>query len=189
MQVRLRIRPKGRGHGKLIMTPISKYSHKLQIQCDCCDTWQHRHCYALCDQNLASTHVCYRCLLGDMEAPLLAKLGCFSRMRRICWVIRYQGHPKSESAFAKKLGIAATVFWGVQTLNTVGHNKKELSAMLRDLKSEGIVVASARNSKSNIKLQINDEETAANFERHGFLHPLALIQHHVRILECCRTWT
>ena len=39
-----------------------------QVQCFCCSTWQHLHCYGYTcsdDPRLPDEHFCYWCLLGD----------------------------------------------------------------------------------------------------------------------------
>lgn len=75
-----------------------------QIQCDCCDTWQHRHCYAVEKVSLGETHVCYKCLLEDSEEELLRNMQQIARLRRALWIIRSQNAPLQRIEVLKVLG-------------------------------------------------------------------------------------
>ena len=81
-----------------------------QIQCDCCDTWQHKHCYALESRSLDDAHACYSCLLEDGEKKLLAKMSEGVRRRRLCWLIERKAVPATEGEFATAAGKASRVF-------------------------------------------------------------------------------
>ncbi|MCJ1333678.1 DNA binding protein [Thelotrema lepadinum] len=132
------------------------------VQCDCCDTWQHRHCYAIDEQDLGTIHVCYTCLLEDAEMPLLQEMRSLARKRRICWTIRNRVVSTYEPALA----------------GVLGYSTKELSLALSDLKRDKLVATAPQSGKKRRKLIVNEKEAAAVFERIGFLHPLASIQHY-----------
>ena len=180
MQVRMWFQRERRRYGRVFDHPITSFSHVSQVQCDCCDTWQHRHCYALDGQDLASIHVCYVCLLEDSEKPLLREMRSLSRMRRICWTIRNRAISASEQALAELLGNLHRITRYLSCkLRQVGYSKRELSPLLRDLKKEKIVVNAPQDGRTQLKIMVDEKEAATNFERYGCLHPLASIQHHV----------
>lgn len=62
--------------------------------CDCCDEWNHAHCYAMDirdDGFLGEAHVCYSCLLGPSDIDTHVKLQDVAQLRRICWIVRAAG--------------------------------------------------------------------------------------------------
>lgn len=61
------------------------------ICCGCCDGWQHAHCYGFLsatDSRVPDYHICYTCLLGINEPPLLDEMKeivLFRRALRYAW--------------------------------------------------------------------------------------------------------
>ena len=74
-----------------------------QMQCGCCDTWQHGHCYGFVARKPCDEHFCYRCVLENSDVDRLQGLKGLAKFRRAIW-LAYQGeYPGSLAKFAKML--------------------------------------------------------------------------------------
>ncbi|KAF2770537.1 hypothetical protein EJ03DRAFT_335497 [Teratosphaeria nubilosa] len=77
------------------------------VCCTYCDTWQHLPCYGYTgrdDPRIPKDHVCYQCLLGDEEQPLLENLKELAMRRRGMDFALMHG-VKSSKQFAKDMGL------------------------------------------------------------------------------------
>ncbi|KAH9810921.1 HORMA domain [Teratosphaeria destructans] len=77
------------------------------VCCTYCDTWQHLPCYGYIgrdDPRIPNDHVCYQCLLGDEEQPLLESLKELSTRRRGMDFALLHGL-KSMKQFAKDMDL------------------------------------------------------------------------------------
>ncbi|KAL2040969.1 hypothetical protein N7G274_006427 [Stereocaulon virgatum] len=87
---------------------IDREEGPQMMQCACCGTWQHYHCYGFIIDQPREQHYCYQCLLEDSPRDRLSHMEELAYFRRALWIIydredmelaRYT--PKS---FAQKLG-------------------------------------------------------------------------------------
>lgn len=73
------------------------------MQCRCCSTWQHDHCYGFDLANPKHQHYCYQCLLESSDEPRLEQLKVLARFRRALWMAYEKGYPSSQKKFAEIL--------------------------------------------------------------------------------------
>lgn len=81
--------------------------HRMrQLQCDCCNAWQHYHCYGFTVElpRPGEAHFCYHCLLEGTDEFSLAKLRRLARFRRALWILYNEATGSlSQPAFGKLL--------------------------------------------------------------------------------------
>ena len=107
------------------------------VQCSCCDTWQHLHCYGYTgndDARLPNEHICYWCLLGDNEKATYKKLGELAIKRRGMHLAMQKGL-KSQTEFAEDLGLEMS----------------RTGSVYQDLRREKYVVPTAGSHKAGFK--------------------------------------
>lgn len=77
----------------------------LQVECECCYTWQHLHCYGYRETKILDhqTHVCYRCLLEGTEDALLLKLTEMAQIRRALWALYDEAFLRSKKTVSQTL--------------------------------------------------------------------------------------
>ncbi|KAL6717506.1 hypothetical protein ACLMJK_005421 [Lecanora helva] len=76
------------------------------MQCECCDTWQHQHCYGYLHQSPGKEHFCYQCLLEDRDESRLDDLKRLAQVRRTLFIL-YEKEPPSQTAFMRLLGLGS----------------------------------------------------------------------------------
>ncbi|KAL9044019.1 MAG: hypothetical protein Q9214_002815 [Letrouitia sp. 1 TL-2023] len=133
------------------------------IQCFCCFTWQHLHCYGFLNGVPWKTHACYQCLFGVSDRPRFHKLAKLVRMRRALWVLDEE-KPESQGALAKALDL--------------GSGESSVSVLVRRMKKEGYL----KPVRGSDLIPI---QTAAQRQKRlrVYYSPLDLIGHCVRAFE------
>lgn len=81
------------------------------MQCDCCDMWQHYHCYGFFLGAPGKDHYCYQCLLEDSEKQRLDDLRRLAQFRRALFIL-YEKEPHSQRALMELLGMPTSGFNG-----------------------------------------------------------------------------
>lgn len=73
---------------------VATVTNDRQVACSICGTWQHPVCYGYtgsADTRLPMEHVCYQCLLGETEAPLLAHFKSVALQRKGMRIVQEDG--------------------------------------------------------------------------------------------------
>lgn len=82
------------------------------MQCACCGTWQHFHCYGFIIDLPREQHYCYQCLLEDSPRDRLSDMEQLAYFRRALWIIYDQEDIESARytprSFVQKLGQSMT---------------------------------------------------------------------------------
>ena len=92
------------------------------MQCGCCGTWQHYHCYGFVLQKpRLDQHFCYKCLLEEWDIPRLDELAELAAFRRAVWIL-YDRKPSSEKKFQEQYG---EYVWKDKLASTVKRLKRE----------------------------------------------------------------
>ena len=76
---------------------------ELQLQCNCCEEWQHTHCYGFLLNTLIDEHFCYSCLLEESDVGRSQELKRLTQFRRAIWLAYREDYPGSLRKFSKVL--------------------------------------------------------------------------------------
>lgn len=149
-----------------------------QLQCDCCCTWQHYHCYGFTVEvpRPGDEHFCYNCLLAETDEFSLAKLRRLARFRRALWILYNEGTGSlSQSAFAKLLRRSSlgSLDWKQAELST-DYDGKATAQIVQQMKDEGYLVRSTRS-----KLVPVDSAEQLEIMRNDYCNPMTMIKSHV----------
>lgn len=109
-----------------------------QIQCYCCDTWQHNHCYGFVFREPWKYHVCYQCLFGTRHKDRLNEMRELAEFRRALWLL-YEKEPKNRHSFAENLGESRHDSRLRHILTVTGLDQKATSKLVDRLKREGFL--------------------------------------------------
>ena len=147
------------------------------MQCDCCGTWQHYHCYGFLHEHPGKNHFCYQCLFEDVDKPRLEDLKRLAQFRRALFVL-YEEKPRSQSALMKILGESIR-----QSVLGASHQSTEFDAramreLVRRLKNEGFLRRNAGTA-----LQLVETAEQKSILRRGYFDPMTYIGHEVSPLQ------
>ena len=149
-----------------------------QLQCDCCNTWQHYHCYGFAVElpRQGEAHFCYQCLLEGTDEVSLAKLRWLAQFRRALWILYHEDSGSlSQPAFGKLL--RRSPFGSSdckRAKQSTDYDGKTTAQIVQQMKDEGYLVRSTRSRL----VPVNSVEQL-EIMRNDYCNPMTMIKSHV----------
>ena len=153
------------------------------MQCKCCDTWQHYHCYGFLTNAPSEEHFCYQCLLEESNEASLNDLRRLAQFRRALFIL-YEKEPHSQNAFMKLLGRSAGDVIFSLSNSIIDFDARAMRELVRRLKNEGFLTTSTGGNLTLVKTAEQED-----IKHRGYSNPMTYIDNHVSNSLVYSSWS